>query len=175
MISQIHRWIRASINKHFYDYLSDGSPFSIYFPGIPIDRTVRLQSGADNEYYAFPGEQKEGTIYDIDLGMIAMIPGNGYMYTVALCVVTLITVPVCNDMYRLDRDCGRLSKAYTYDIPVLRHGDGDYDADDQIGCLKLDSDHALETKYLGVLQLGVAANRAVISGSYSGEFVLTPL
>ena len=181
MIAHVQRWIKASVLQHFHDSVeavkSPASlPFSFYLEGMPYNKNGKMQSGSGGEYYPFPGKQSDGTIYEIALNGPILHHVKGASWKLQSKISVMVTVPIGADLYRIDRECGLLTRCYTQVIEVLRYGDGDEDTGERLSCMKLSDDsRTIAIENLGPIELGALSHQAILVGHYEGDFVLPPL
>lgn len=151
------RWIKASIAQHFEDAISAFStPLQMYLEGTPRDTDeskdfveVRL-----NGPIWCGGSQDEWTCDPITVNVFIQSKEDQ------------------EDAYRLDKNIGLISTAFTTTIPILKLGDGPEDDGSLITCLNLKSSgkDTLRVIQFGQVTPSTQLLRAAVEGDYTGNF-----
>jgi len=149
------RWIKASIAQHFSDAFAP-SGLKMYLEGTPRDTDltkdfveVRLngptwRAGSQNEWICDP----------ITINVFVQSKEDQ------------------EDAYRLDKNIGLVSAAFTTTIPILKLGTGVGDDQSVITCLNLNSQgkDTLRVIQFGQVTPSTQLLRAAVEGDYFGNF-----
>lgn len=148
--SNIARWIRASVNKHFNSVLSTTSVLVENDP----DKITKTKSKSNyvevriNGPHTSFGTQDESR-QDVEVSIMC-------------------TVLLTDDLYLIDRLVGFVQAAMI-GFPVKKLGDGMDDDQSQLGCLVLRSDvpHPVDAIQWGQLDANNKITQSVVEGYYT--------
>lgn len=148
--SNIARWIRASINKHF-SFVLNSIPVLVENDPDKLNKIksksnyVEVRINGPHTSFGTSDESKQ----DVEISIMC-------------------TALLSNDLYLIDRLVGLVQSAMI-DFPVKKLGDGVDDDQSQLGCLVLRSDvpHPVDAIQWGQLDANNKITQSVVEGYYS--------
>ena len=144
------RWIHASLSQYFTQYAKDNS-LAFFIEASPRDTEgqfewteLRWDGPAANEV------SKNYWLLDVEINIL---------------ISTSTTAP---NSHRHKEIVGLIQAAYLADLQVYKYGDGQFDTQELLGCLRLRSDvrEAIFTSYFGKIEVDVPLEQSTVEAHY---------